>query len=66
MSGLQEIQTAIELLPKEQLAQLLHWVRERDWEDWDQQLANDIISGKLDFLRIEALLEKQNGTLEEL
>jgi hypothetical protein len=66
MSGLQEIQSAIELLPKEQLAELLGWMRERDWEDWDHQLDSDIKSGKLDFLRDEALREKKNGSLGEL
>jgi hypothetical protein len=66
MSDLQEIQSAIKSLPKEELAELLHWMRERDWEDWDRQLASDIEAGKLDFLKQEALAEKRNGTLKEL
>lgn len=66
MSDLQEIQSAIELLPKVDAVQLLRWMQERDWKEWDNELTKDASEGKLDFLIQEAKLEKENGTLRDL
>jgi hypothetical protein len=62
----EEIQIAIASLPPEQYIQLKDWFSERDWEQWDRQIAADANAGKLDFLMNEALAEKAKGNLREL
>ncbi len=46
--------------------QLLGWIHEKDWDDWDKQLESDVTSGKLNFLAKEALEAKKNNKLREL
>ena len=66
MSTVQEIQSAIESLPRTEYVRLMSWIHERDWKDWDRQLEEDVATGKLDFLVAEAKEEKKNGILKEL
>lgn len=63
---IEDIQAAISALPQESYAQLRQWFSERDWEQWDQEIAADSNSGKLDFLVKEALHEKAKGNLRAL
>lgn len=63
---IEDIQAAISALPQESYSQLRQWFSERDWEQWDQEIAADSNSGKLDFLVREALHEKAKGNLREL
>jgi hypothetical protein len=63
MSHIQEIEDAIERLPRKQFRELAEWLRERDQQLWDEQLDGDAESGKLDFLFDEALQEADAGTL---
>ncbi len=66
MIKIQEIQAAIESLPKEEYARLREWFIERDWEEWDKQIEVDSRAGKLDFLAKEALDEKAKDHLRNL
>jgi len=66
MSSVEEIQSAIVSLPPEEYARLRAWFIERDWEQWDQQIAADAHAGKLDFLIAEAMAEKAQGHLRGL
>ena len=66
MTKVQEIQTAIESLPREEYVRLRQWFSERDWEEWDKQIEADSEAGKLDFLIKEALDEKARGLLRAL
>jgi len=66
MTKVQEIQTAIESLPREEYVRLRQWFLERDWDQWDKQIEADSEEGKLDFLIKEALDEKARGLLREL
>lgn len=66
MSSVEEIKAAIEALPEADYVQLRQWLSERDWEKWDRQIETDSKSGELDFLIVEALDEKAEGTLTEL
>jgi len=58
MSKVQEIQAAIESLPKSEYTQLREWFLRRDWAEWDKQIERDSDAGKLDFLIEEAMQEK--------
>ena len=66
MSRVEEIQSAIVSLSPEDYARLRQWFAERDWEQWDREIAQDAASGKLDFLSDEAVAEKAQGRLQEL
>jgi hypothetical protein len=66
VSSVEEIQSAIVSLAPEEYARLREWFIERDWEQWDQQIAADAHAGKLDFLIAEAMVEKAQGRLRDL
>lgn len=66
MTTVQEIKSAIRSLSRQEYTQLLRWIHDKDWNDWDKQLEADASSGKLDFLAKEALEEKKNNKLREL
>jgi hypothetical protein len=66
MTTVNEIQMAIESLPHNEFIKLLHWIYEKDMDEWDVQLARDSKDGKLDFLIDEALKEEKAGTLRKL
>jgi hypothetical protein len=66
MTTVREIKSAIRSLPHQEYIQLLRWIYDKDWDQWDKQLEADVASGKLDFLAKEALEEKKNNKLREL
>ncbi|MCX7113867.1 MAG: hypothetical protein NTX45_28095 [Proteobacteria bacterium] len=63
MTQLEHIQTEIASLPKQEFVKLREWIETMDWEDWDRQIAEDSASGKLDFLKREAMEAKVAGKL---
>jgi len=66
MSGLEEIERAIDALPEKEYGEFRRWFLERDWAKWDQEIEADSASGRLDFLIREAQEAKAKGTLREL
>lgn len=66
MTTVQEIQAAIKSLSYDEFSDLKNWILELDWEQWDKQIQEDSVSGKLDFLIDEALTEKAQNKLQEL
>ncbi len=66
MTTIQEIKSAIGSLPHQEYIQLLGWIHDKDWSDWDNQFEIDSKSGRLDFLTKEALEEKKNKKLRKL
>lgn len=66
MSPLQKIQSEIASLGAAEYEVLRRWFTERDWNEWDRELAQDAESGRLDFLAEEAGVAKREGKLLEL
>ena len=66
MTSVPEIQRAILTLDERDYRDLIHWISELDWERWDAQIEADSKSGKLDFLKADALSATSDGTLDEL
>ena len=66
MLDLLEIKKEIEQLPKEQLDDLRQWLAQKDWNNWESEIAEDSKKGKLDFIITEALEEKDNNQLQTL
>ena len=61
-----EIQLDIEALPEQEYLKLVNWFSEKDWKVWSNEIKEDSVSGKLDFLIEEAMAEKSDGKLKEL
>lgn len=66
MARIENIKENIESLSKEDFTHLREWIADLDWDRWDRQLEEDAVSGKLDFLREEAINAKEKGKLRDL
>lgn len=63
MSTVQEIQEAIQGLSEPDRRKLLDWIETEEERTWDEQIARDFDSGKLDKLIQSAKDEASKGTL---
>jgi hypothetical protein len=61
MSTVQEIEHAIEKLPREEVFVLTNWLSTHFSELWDRQIEEDISAGLLDDLAAEAVAEHRAG-----
>ena len=66
MENLDRIKQEIESLPQNDFIRLRNWFSEKDWKEWDMEIEEDSMSGKLDFLMKEALEEKNKKKLKAL
>ncbi len=66
MTTVAEIKQAILDLPKAEYAKLKEWLQELEAEEWDRQIEEDALAGRLDALAAEAWEAKANGTLMDL
>jgi hypothetical protein len=66
MSTVQEIEQALESLPRDQFLALVDRLRLRHADAWDAQIEADAASGRLDFLRGEVEREIAAGTTRPL
>lgn len=66
MMRVEQLQLEIESLPRKEFMRLWRWFMQKDWDQWDQQLEQDVVAGQLDFLREEAMTAKQQGKLRDL
>jgi hypothetical protein len=66
MTNLEEILVKIESLPEEDFSKLRKWIIERDWEQWDKEILQDVEKQKLDSLIDEAKKEKDSDSLRSL
>ena len=61
-----EIQTAIVELPKDELANLRDWIEEYRSDAWDRQIAQDVEAGRFDALRQRVSEQRQAGLCRPL
>ncbi len=61
MSTVQEIEAAIERLPRSELFKLTGWISAKFSDAWDKEIEEDIKAGRLDQLAQEALSEFRAG-----
>ena len=66
MTTIAEIKQAILNLPKVEYAEIIEWLHELGEEEWDRQIEEDVLAGRLDALAAEAMEAKRQGTLKEL
>lgn len=66
MTQVEQLKSEIANLSAQEFAQLRDWIAEKDWQQWDEELEKDVASGKLDFLKEEALNAKNQDQLRDL
>jgi hypothetical protein len=66
MIAVQEIETAVRRLSREELAAFRVWFQEFDAEAWDLQFEEDVVAGRLDHLAEEALRDLREGRCTDL
>jgi hypothetical protein len=66
MSTVEQIEAEILKLSPQELSQLTNWVLDLDEQRWDEQIEQDIVAGKLNFLAQEALAEFEAGNRRTL
>ena len=62
----EELEREIQKLDRVELASLAQWFQGYVADEWDQQIENDIRSGRLDTFAEEALAEHEEGKTREL
>lgn len=66
MSSVNEIETAVARLSREELARFRNWFADFDAEVWDGQFEADVAAGRLDALANEALRDLDEGRCRDL
>ncbi|MEG3850803.1 hypothetical protein QT971_27135 [Microcoleus sp. herbarium19] len=66
MLTIEQIEAAILELPPDKFHQLLEWFSELDYRRWDEQLEQDIATGKLEDLAQEAIADFEAGRYREV
>jgi hypothetical protein len=66
MSYVEELESKILELPKQDFALLRNWLFELDDSQWDKQIASDLKTGKLNHLINKAQAEMAAGTAAKL
>jgi hypothetical protein len=66
MLAVQKIEKQILSLSHKEYTNLRSWFYSQDNKLWDKQIEEDSSNGKLDFLILEAKVEKQSGKLRHL
>ncbi len=66
MLTIEQIEAAILELPPDKFHQLLEWFSELDYRRWDEQLEQDVASGKLEDLAQEAIADFEAGRYREI
>ena len=66
MKTFEELKSDIEALPHREYMKLTHWLSERDWQAWDEEIERDSAAGRLDFLIEETLEDERAGNLRLL
>jgi hypothetical protein len=61
MSTVQEIERAIEQLPRKEAFLLADWISSRISKEWDDEIEEDIKAGRLDDLAQQAVSEFRAG-----
>jgi hypothetical protein len=64
--NIQQIETAISALPEQDFWKLASWLEEKFSSKWDNQIAADFKSGKLDSLIADAMAEHKLGNTKKI
>ena len=66
MARVEELANEIQQLNRHELAALRDWFRKYDSDEWDREIEEDILAGRLESLANEAIAEHKAGRTQEL
>jgi KaiC/GvpD/RAD55 family RecA-like ATPase len=66
MARIEELTNEVQQLSREELAAFRDWFRKYDSDEWDKEIEEDVLSGRLDKLANEAISEHKAGRTKEL
>jgi len=66
MTRIQTLEREIKELTRSELAAFRQWFQEFDAAEWDRQIEEDALAGKLDRLAEKAVADHKAGRTEEL
>jgi len=66
MSTVNEIESAVSKLSRDELRSFRSWFQEFDADAWDKQFEEDVHAGRLDALAGEALRDFREGRCKDL
>jgi hypothetical protein len=64
--SVKEIESAVEGLTPQQLAEFREWFARFDAEQWDKQFDEDVAAGRLDKLAEQAIADLEEGRCTDL
>jgi hypothetical protein len=66
MMTVEELELAVNSLTPEEYGRFRRWFLDRDWDEWDREIEEDVDAGRLDFLVREAIEAKNKKRLTDL
>ena len=66
MIRIKQIEHEVKKLNRAELEAFRNWFREYDADEWDRQIGEDVLAGRLDKLAEEALAAHKAGRTKEL
>jgi hypothetical protein len=66
MAKVNELANEVQQLNRDELAAFRDWFRKYDSDEWDKEIEEDILAGRLDKLANEAIAEHKAGRTKEL
>ena len=66
MARIEELTNEVQQLSRKELAVFRAWFRKYDSDEWDREIEEDVLSGRLDTLANEAISEHEAGRTKEL
>ena len=66
MSRIQELVNEVQQLNRQELAAFRDWFRKYDSDEWDREIEEDVLNGRLNRFADEAIAEHKAGRTKEL
>ena len=66
MAKVNELANEVQQLNRDELAEFRDWFRKYDSDEWDKEIEQDVLAGKLDKLGNEAIAEHKAGRTKKI
>ena len=66
MARVEELAYKVQQLSRDELTAFRDWFRKYDSDEWDKEIEEDILAGRLDSLADEAIADHKAGRTKEL
>jgi hypothetical protein len=65
MTRVEELANGVQRLDRDELAAFRDWFRKYDSDEWDREIEEDVLAGRLDRLANEAIADHKAGRTKE-